>query len=132
MSIPDNNIDRLFAAIGLPIKIERGNHTAAARLAGTDFICYIRKGYPDSTEHSSDEVHRMFETIRIHRPTGIRFSCLSHESYDGQSVEYTLFNAHIITSTGRELAAIGVDMDKRVVITPGEVVAFSNISREQE
>lgn len=127
-----NTEEKVFNTLGLSRKIDYGNQVMGSSLNGSDFLSFVRKDYTGSPELATDEHHRMFETIRIHMPTGLRFFCLSHESYDGQSVEYTLFNAHIITSDGRTLPVIGIDRDKQLMTTPGDEVAFSNISREQD
>lgn len=116
--------------IGLPCKIARDNHVAAAFLNGPDFISFVRGGYPDSLEHGTDEIHRMFETIRIHRDTGLRFKCLSHESYDGQDVEYTLFDPHIVTKDRRKMEVYSVDLVEKLFMTPEGEISFSAISLE--
>jgi len=120
--------EELFAAIGLPRKIERNNPSAADYLNGPDFVSFVRKGYRDSTEHGTDEIHRMFETIRIHKPSGVRFMCLSHESYDGQDIEYTLFDPHVITKDGNKLQINSVDLQRQILLSSEGEIPFSAIS----
>lgn len=121
-------MEELFGEIGLPCKIARDNHAATELLNGPDFISFVRKEYADSPEHGTDEIHRMFETIKIHRDTGLRFKCLSHESYDGQDVEYTLFDPHIVTKEGRKMEVHSVNLVKKVFMTPEGEISFSAIS----
>lgn len=124
--------DRVFVAIGLTTRIGKENTEGVAYLTGPAFRSFVRKEYPESAEHSRDEHHRMFETVRIHLETGIRFYSLSHESYDGQSVEYTLFDPHVITHDGKRLTALSVDAARRRITVPGDEVAFNDLSRETE
>lgn len=124
--------DELFASIGLHLKIGREDASGSRYLNGPDFLVYVRQSYPTSPEAATDEIHRMFETVRIHLPTGLRFRCLSHESYDGQSVDYTLFDPHVMTQDGTRLTALSVDLARRRITVPGDEVAFGDLSRETE
>jgi hypothetical protein len=121
---------QILLAIGLKHKIGREDLRESAHLHSAEFGHYVRPSYVDSEEYSTDEVHRMYETIRIHKPTGIRFYCLSHESYDGQSVEYTFFRVHVVTRSGKTLPALSVDLSKHVVGTPEGEIAFLELSTE--
>ncbi len=122
----------IFSSIGLKPRIGSGDALAYAYLSGTDFQSYIRRDYPTSPEYEMDEIYRMHETIRIHLPSGLRFVCFSHESYDGDSVEYSLHHPHIISRAGKKFEALAVDLERMLFTTPDGEVPFADISREPE
>lgn len=126
------NVNQIFSSIGLKPKFGSADVLASSFLLGPAFRSYLRRDYPLSPEHEMDEIYRMYETIRIHIPTGLRFFCFTHESYDGDSVDYTLFRPHIISLSGAKLQALAVDQERSLVTTPEGDVPFSDISREPE
>jgi len=132
---PDNLAlleDQILSLIGLKRKISDRDAKECHYLTGPDFLSYVRNTYATSPEYSMDEVYRMYETVRVHLPTGLRFYCLSHESFFGDAVSYTLFQLHVITTDGKVLDISSLDLQKRVVMTSGGPISLDSLSREPE
>lgn len=132
---PDNLAlveDQILSLIGLKRRIGDQDVKESQTLTSPDFLSYVRNTYATSPEYSMDEVYRMYETVRVHLPTGLRFYCLSHESFFGDAVEYTLFRLHVITLEGKVLAVSSLDLQKRVVITSGGPLSLDSLSREPD
>ncbi len=97
------------------------------------FRTYTRPGYSGSPEQETDEIYRMYEITMLHLGSGIRVGCLVEEDYNGENVEYVVMsNFHIITSDGRNLSAMNVDLDTEEVITASGKIRFKDISGEPE
>lgn len=91
------------------------------------FRRYIPHGYPDSETEAMDAVYRMYERVLLHNESGLRISFLATESYDGDSVEYTILDCFVITRQHEKHSVTAIDLEKRLFKTPSGPIPFTTI-----
>jgi hypothetical protein len=97
----------------------------------TKFRNYVSSEYQNSPRKETDEVYRMFEITLLHIETGLRFTYVTTENYDGDTVEYKLKDIFIITPLGQQLTVREVNFsNKKCHTTDGKFLSFRIASKQ--
>ena len=92
-----------------------------------EFTAYIPFTYRNSETEAMDEIYRMYEHVLLHKRTGLRISYLTTESYDGDTVAYTVFNCFVITHQNQRYGVHAIDLQKQIFETTAGELPFSAI-----
>lgn len=98
----------------------------------SQFSRYIPHDYPDSETEAMDSIYRMYERVLLHHESGLRISFLTTESYDGDSVEYTVMDCFVITRHHQKLSVTAIDLQARIFKTPSGPIPFTTILNTTE
>lgn len=97
-----------------------------------EFAGYTPFAYRNSETEAMDEVYRMHEHVLLHKRSGLRMSYLSTESYDGQTVEYTVINCFVITLQNQKYSVKKIDMEKQTFETTAGILPFHDVRNTVE
>ncbi len=123
--LTDTRKQEILSTLGLQGSMtEKGNDDAFNKEL---FLIYTPHDYHNSERQTRDEVHRMGETILLHRSSGLRLEYLTTESYFGDEYNYRLRSMFIITNENRKVEVQDVDFAKQQFITPEGVFLFSQV-----
>ena len=116
MKISDPNHKKIIQQVGL-------------QLSDYDFKFkrYISASYADSETEARDQVHRMHESVAMHKESGLRVSYLTTESYDGNSVEYSVIDCFVFTLQNQKLSVTAIDLERQVFETRSGTLPFSAV-----
>jgi hypothetical protein len=115
----------ILTVIGLQASMtEKGNADAYNKEL---FLRYTPRDYPDSERQARDDVHRMSETILLHKASGLRLEYITTESYFGDEYSYRLRSMFMITNENKKVQVLDVDFARQQFITADGVVLFSQV-----
>jgi hypothetical protein len=124
---PNNNIETILASIGLkPLMIEKDDENAFSRDL---FRIYTPQEYLQSERKKTDEIYRMWETVLLHIPTGLRVEYVTTENYFGDEYTYKLACIFIITHSNKTIGVTDMDYKKQCFITPEGQIPFAEARR---
>lgn len=114
--------DKILSSIGL--KREMVYPYLGSVNDETQFKRYVPE-YMNSRLREMDEVYRMngFNLLHIH--SGLRLSLSTHESYDGETVNYTVVRMFIKTLNGEELEVLDANFKDEIFYTSNLEIPFS-------
>lgn len=121
MKINKTKQEQILSHIGLQIEngilsYEKGH-----------FSKYISTEYMNSERKQTDEIYRMSEYTLLHSESGLRIVYTETEGYYGDTVEYKVIDIFIITQEQNRLDVVDVDFNKKVFITPSEIIPFAKV-----
>ena len=123
--LTDTRKQEILTALGLRGSMtEKGNDDAFNK---ESFLTYTPHDYHNSERQARDEVHRMGETILLHKSSGLRLEYLTTESYFGDEYGYRLRSMFIITKENKKVEVQDVDFAKQQFMTPDGVFLFSQV-----
>lgn len=97
-----------------------------------EFVGYTPFAYRNSDTEAMDEIYRMHEHALLHKRTGLRMSYLSTESYDGQTVEYTVIDCFVITHHNQKCSVKKIDLEKQTFETTAGILPFHTVRNTVE
>ena len=97
-----------------------------------NFKKYISYAYKDSETEARDAIHRMYEHVILHKESGLRISYLSSESYDGNSVEYSVIDCFVFTLQNQKLSVTNINMEKRLFETASGILPFGDVRNTRD
>lgn len=119
--------EELLAAIGLkPLMVWREDGPPIYDEGA--FHQYVDPAYRNSAIRESDEVYRMFEVNLLHKESGVRVRMTTSEGYYGDWVEYKVIEVFVLLKSGGRYDVIGLDPEKKLLITTGRPVPYSSVS----
>src|SRR5262245_22483541 len=128
--LPDDRKREILSAIGLQeTMIENENTDAFNR---ESFLTYTPPDYHNSERQARDEIHRMGETILLHKSSGLRLEYLTTESYFGDEYRYRLRSMFIITKENKKVEVTDIDFAKQQFLTPDGIVPFSEVKMDSK
>ena len=68
-----------------------------------------------------------FNLLHIH--SGLRLTLTTHESYDGETVEYKVIRMFILTLSGKELGVIDADFKNEIFYTTDSEIPFAETNK---
>lgn len=92
------------------------------------FIQYVDPAYRNSALRESDDVYRMFEVNLLHKESGVRVRMTTSEGYYGDRVDYKVIEVFVVLKRGGQCDVIGLDPEKKLVITTEGSVPFASVS----
>lgn len=92
------------------------------------FHQYVDPAYRNSALRESDDVYRMFEVQLLHKESGVRVRMTTSEGYYGDRVDYKVIDVFIIKKSGERNEVVGIDPEKRLVITEGGAIPYASVS----
>ena len=93
------------------------------------FINYVTSEYKESQRKETDEIYSMFELNLLHNDSGLRLTLTTHESYDGETVEYKVIRMFVLTASKNELEVIDADFDSKNFYTKDLVIPFDETNK---
>ena len=127
--ISEKKQDKILNAIGMKRSMESRGPYYQIALPGLSFQIYRPRESKDPYIEEMDQVYRVSGTYLLHNESGMRLYYSSHESWDGETVDYTLLDLFIITKNGEQKDLINVDFDKKLFYTPDGVIPFSEVEK---
>ncbi|WP_027137400.1 hypothetical protein [Gaetbulibacter saemankumensis] len=126
---PDiNNKDKILSTIGL--KHLMGSQPCYVMFYNKrNFERYITSEYMNSERRETDEVYRMNEFNLLHIHSGLRLTLTTHESYDGETVEYKVIRMFITTTIGEELEVLDANFKDRIFYTKDAEIPFDETNK---
>lgn len=109
--------DKILSTIGLKRSMDW--------LPVSQFKRYVTSEYLNSERREMDEFYRMNEFNLLHIPSGLRLTLTSHESYDGEAVEYKVIRMFITTLNGEELEVLDANFKDEIFYTSDLEFPFS-------
>ncbi|MBA3283479.1 MAG: hypothetical protein H0U27_00265 [Nitrosopumilus sp.] len=92
----------------------------------SDFNTYTSKKYDDNNKlKDADEVYGFNEIVKLHKETGLRINCSSHEDYFGTETEYKVLETFIFLQDGKKLYVTEMDLENNQFITEDGPIPFS-------
>lgn len=95
------------------------------------FETYSSNEYRGSQIVETDEAFGFYNTVLLHKESGLRFEYAVYENYYGDA-EYKLLHVFIKTNEMKILAVLDFDIEKKQVVTPYEVVPFSDLKKDTQ
>src|SRR5687768_13554242 len=123
MNAETNNLDPILSSIGLKSSMVLLPNMFSV-YDERKFTRYVTSEYKNSERRDSDEIYRMFEFNLLHIKSGLRLNLTSSESYDGETVTYTVVELFIITSDNKKLEVNDVDFQKQLFYAEGLEIPF--------
>lgn len=93
-----------------------------------NFVQYTSKKYYNSELKEQDEFYDIFESVLLHKKSGIRIKYISHESYFGDEVDYTIFSFFILGNNDEVYDLEKVDFINGVYYTIDKTILLADIN----
>jgi hypothetical protein len=93
-----------------------------------DYIQYTSKKYYNSELKEQDEFYDIFESVLLHKKSGVRIKYISHESYFGDEVDYTLISFFILNNNGEEFELESVDFANGIYYTIDKTIMITDVN----
>lgn len=123
-----NKQDRILSLIGLKcLMIWRPPMESV--YDRSKFINYVSSEYKESQRKETDEIFSMFEMNLLHIDSGLRLTLTTHESYDGETVEYKVIRMFVMTSSNDELEIIDANFENRNFYTRDLAISFDETNK---
>jgi len=93
-----------------------------------DYIQYTSKKYYNSKLKEQDEFYDIFESILLHKKSGIRIKYISYESYFGDEVDYTIISFFILNNNGEEFELESIDFTNGIYYTVDKKIMMTDVN----
>ena len=131
MTTDTNNRDKILSAIGLE-HLMGSQPCYVMYYNERNFKRYVASEYMNSKRRETDEVYRLNEFNLLHIHSGLRLTLTTHESYDGETVEYKVIRMFITTSSGKELEVLDADFRCEIFYTKDLEIPFAKTNKSIE
>ena len=126
----NHKFEIMLTTIGLKeVMIEKEYGVAFDR---DQFHIYTPQEYWHAERREMDEVYRMWESVLLHKTSGLRLEYLITESYYGDEYRYRLRRIFIITRALKSLTVTHVDFSQQLFITPNGNIPFEEVKMDCE
>ena len=93
-----------------------------------DYIQYTSKKYYNSKLKEQDEFYDIFESVLLHKKSGIRIKYISYESYFGDEVDYTIISFFILNNNGEEFELESIDFTNGIYYTVDKKIMMTDVN----
>jgi hypothetical protein len=93
-----------------------------------DYIQYTSKKYYNSELKEQDEFYDIFESVLLHKKSGIRIKYISYESYFGDEVDYTIISFFILNNNGEEFELESIDFTNGIYYTVDKKIMMTDVN----
>lgn len=93
-----------------------------------DYIQYTSNKYYNSELKEQDEFYDIFESVLLHKKSGVRIKYISNESYFGDEVDYTIISFFILNINGEEFELESVDFTNGIYYTNDKTLMITDVN----